>query len=584
MNGKRPLAYSYIRMSTDLQLKGDSRRRQLEKSTAYASEHKLQLADDAQLEDIGISAFRGANVRDGALGGFLEAVKKGQVERGSFLLVESLDRISRQEVRKSLSLFLGIIDAGINIVTLGDNRVYTADGTDEVDLVTSLVIMARAHEESRTKSQRISAAWANKRSQARTRPLTRWCPAWLRLSDDRTHYEIIPERAAIVRSIFEDTVSGMGNYTITRRLNSRKVPHFGRSSNGWHNSYVNKILKNRATIGELQPHRVLPNQKRAPIGDPIKGYFPPIINEDLFYRAQLARAERRVVGRGRKGAYVSNLFSGLATCVYCRSRMKFENKGPSPKGGSYLVCVNALRGLGCIETRWRYDHFEASFLAFVEQLNLDTLLRTDVAKKKELDDAIAALAGEQIVLSAKMEKTYELLAKAEAATDFVAQKLNELQKRRSDIEAIIKEKQSERFGMDSTETAFYESKDEIKSLVAKLQKSKGEEIYKLRSAIAARVKSIISVIFVAPVGSAPATKKAIDFLSTQPSAEAGDVIQYLQAQLEDPKAHQRYFAIGFKDGSTLGVYPKDNDPVQFERKVIADPGKDSGPRVITSVT
>jgi len=94
----RPKAYSYLRMSTDIQLKGHSRRRQLDASKAYAEAEGLELADDAQLEDIGISAFRGANVRDGALGRFLAAVKAGSVERGSYLLVESLDRLSREEI------------------------------------------------------------------------------------------------------------------------------------------------------------------------------------------------------------------------------------------------------------------------------------------------------------------------------------------------------------------------------------------------------------------------------------------------------------------------------------------------------
>src|SRR5258706_16176806 len=110
----RALAYSYLRMSTNLQLKGDSRRRQLELSKAYAAEHDLDLADDSQLEDIGISAFKGANIKGGSLGHFLEAIEHGKISAGSYLLVESLDRLSRQEVRKSLTIFLSIIDAGIN--------------------------------------------------------------------------------------------------------------------------------------------------------------------------------------------------------------------------------------------------------------------------------------------------------------------------------------------------------------------------------------------------------------------------------------------------------------------------------------
>ena len=117
-------------------------------------------------KDIGISAFKGANVQSGALGQFLAAVKAGNVERGSYLLVESLDRLSREEILPAHTLFLSIVQAGINLVTLADKRVYRAKSTNLVDMITSLVIMERAHEESKTKSLRVGAAWKQKRSKA----------------------------------------------------------------------------------------------------------------------------------------------------------------------------------------------------------------------------------------------------------------------------------------------------------------------------------------------------------------------------------------------------------------------------------
>ena len=214
-------------MSTDIQLKGHSRRRQLDASKAYAEAEGLELADDAQLEDIGISAFRGANVRDGALGRFLAAVKAGSVERGSYLLVESLDRLSREEILVAHTLFLSIVQAGINLVTLADKRMYRAEGVDLVDMITSLVIMERAHEESKTKSMRVGAAWKNKRTKAISgQPMTARCPAWLKLAIDRSRYEIIPERAEIVRQIFANTASGMGMYSVATRLNKSGIPAF----------------------------------------------------------------------------------------------------------------------------------------------------------------------------------------------------------------------------------------------------------------------------------------------------------------------------------------------------------------------
>lgn len=57
-------AYSYIRMSTQRQLKGDSKRRQLELSQNYAHENNLLLIEDIDgvlLSDLGTSAYKGEN-------------------------------------------------------------------------------------------------------------------------------------------------------------------------------------------------------------------------------------------------------------------------------------------------------------------------------------------------------------------------------------------------------------------------------------------------------------------------------------------------------------------------------------------
>jgi DNA invertase Pin-like site-specific DNA recombinase len=84
-------------MSSQQQLKGDNLRRQLELSREYADRNDLLL--DGTLRDIGISAWAGDNIKDGALGRFVTMIKSGEVKRGSYLLVESLDRLSRRQVR-----------------------------------------------------------------------------------------------------------------------------------------------------------------------------------------------------------------------------------------------------------------------------------------------------------------------------------------------------------------------------------------------------------------------------------------------------------------------------------------------------
>ena len=262
--------------------------------------------------------------------------------------MESLDRLSREQVLTAQSLFLSIIQSGINLVTLADNRVYRAGQTELADLIMSLVIMSRAHEKSQTKSHRIAASWKNKRAHAaRQRPMTKWCPAWLELAADRTSYQTIPERVKIVQQIFDDTASGVGMYSIARQLNAANIPSFG-GPRGWHHqSYIAKILANRSALGEFQPHIRVEGKRTPDGGQPIEGYFPAIIDEELFYRAQHAKSQRLVGGAGRKGSTFANLFSGLASCAHCSARILFENKGSGYKGGTYLVCDDAKRKRGC---------------------------------------------------------------------------------------------------------------------------------------------------------------------------------------------------------------------------------------------
>jgi DNA invertase Pin-like site-specific DNA recombinase len=564
-SAKKPRAYSYVRMSTDMQLKGDSLRRQLDQSREYAASQEWELLEEDELRDVGISAFSGANVSGGALGRFLEAVRVGKVEPGSFLIVESLDRLSRQEALKSFGLFSDIINAGVNIVTLADRKTYSAATTDFTDLMFSIIAMSRAHDESRTKSHRLSAAWENKRKNADTRKLTAKCPGWLKLSADKKSFDVIKKRADVVASIFEDTAAGIGYYSITRRLNNVGVPPFGRS-NGWHVSSVAKILANRAVLGEFQPHRFV-NGARVAEGSPIKDYFPAIMSDELFYRAQNARNGRRIKGGGRKGANISNLFSRLAKCAYCSSSMRFVNRG-GPRGGTYLICDAAQRGLNCEKTGWRYNQFEASFLAFVKELDLESLVRSesDSSRRTDLDNGIAAMRGKLASLDEQRERTFELFAKSGLAADFVGQKLQQLERERLQVVNSLADKERERDELSSDLSTFYESKEQLKALLDRLQQSEGEDVYKLRAQISSRLKSLVSEILVAPLGSAPMKGKAITL--------KGNRITLVEEQ-EDSEAvakHRRYFLVGFKDGTLRAVVPKENDPLEFEQQVVASKG------------
>lgn len=58
----------------------------------WAAKRGVELDDS--LRDIGVSAYKGRNRDVGALGTFIRMVEDGTVRPGSFLLVESLDRLA----------------------------------------------------------------------------------------------------------------------------------------------------------------------------------------------------------------------------------------------------------------------------------------------------------------------------------------------------------------------------------------------------------------------------------------------------------------------------------------------------------
>lgn len=182
---------------------------------------------------------------------------------------------------------------------------------EPTSLITSIVSLWRANEESRVKADRIGRAWAQKRKDAIERgvPLTGRCPGWLRLDKTSQRYELVPERAKKVRLVFWLTLRGWSRQRIAMLFNRHKVPTWGdgrRDSNGWHPSYITKVLDSRAVLGEFSPHSGRGGLRKA-VGGQVAGYFPAVITETMFLRVQ----SRRPGPRGRVGPNITNLFRGL---------------------------------------------------------------------------------------------------------------------------------------------------------------------------------------------------------------------------------------------------------------------------------
>jgi len=449
---ERPLAFSYVRFSTPDQAKGTSYDRQIELAQAHARERGWQLADTAY-KDLGVSAYRHKNAETGALRAFLKAVEQDEVPRGSYLLVESLDRVTRNSILEAQSLFLLIINAGITLVTLSDRREYSKESinANPTELIVSIAVMMRGHEESATKSRRLTDAYERNRKAAIARlengkPFTRMLPPWLRCPKKAHKITVISERAKVVQRIFTMAEEGLGQHAIAQRLNAEGVPTFGglgkqRKADAWHRSYVKKLLTNSAVVGTFMPQQrrtdAQGSRKRVPL-DPVENYFPAIVERDLFER--VASRLRAFGPRGRNAAAEpKSVFAGLIRCAHCGGTVTRMVKGP---GNVYLICSRVNRKLGCKRQAVRYEDAERALVenaaSIVQEAprGLDT---DDIDQQiTGLDEAVSELANEarelvdELIREKSNAKRAELRAK-ERKLEEAREKLRALRARKDTL-------------------------------------------------------------------------------------------------------------------------------------------------------
>lgn len=440
-----PKAYSYTRMSTLDQIKGDSPRRQRAMALAYAEKNGLEIED--RFDDWGISAFRGKNSDFGALKVFKDKLEAGEIAKGSHLIVESMDRLSRQPVMKALEILTGIVGKGVVLVTLDDGQIYSSDTIKENSyrLIVALTSMSRAHEESRRKSGLVAAAWSEKRKKAREGVVsTKRVPGWLTVKDGKV--ELIPERGRTVLEIFQLTRDGWGAYSVCRRLNERREPVWSSRKNAvWRESYIKKMVASRTVLGEYQPHRIVTDEcevsTRLPEGDPIVGYYPAVVPLDLYVEANAATERRRTGGKGRKGIRYANLFSGLLRCG-CGAGYRFIDKGKPPKGGQYLQCTVAHLNGKCSSKTIHYELMEELLLNFIESLDVSRVLGGE-RQNKILDDLQFELAEKKAQsekIDSKIENIVNAISEGEGNSQALAKKLGQLESESSLLKKSIAER------------------------------------------------------------------------------------------------------------------------------------------------
>lgn len=411
--GTRPLALSYARVSRLIQVDGDGLRRQKDSFDEAQERYGVTIANEHQMIDMGLSAYKGKNLESGALGVLLKEAQAGKFPAETILFVEDLDRLSRASIEDALQLLLAIIKTGLIVVTTIDWQEYQTGKMTLQTLMRSIMKMELAHEESAKKEYRTKKSYAERYAKAKESGVlpVQCMTGWL-TKDPVTKKAVFhsEQRRAIVQRMCDMSLAGCGYPKIAITLNKAKDEPFTKAkrksaANHWTVAALENILKSPALYGDYHMKD----------GTIIEGCFPPVITKDEFNRIQAGMASRLKVGRGRKGPAYSNLFGGIAKCQRCGGPM--THRPPKPGRAPQFYCKAMLVGK-CDARPWNYEVFEKSFLGFVNEIDLQTIMHGGSGSRiQEITAQLQSLEGERqslqkgIVAIANMVRKNDSLAK-----------------------------------------------------------------------------------------------------------------------------------------------------------------------------
>lgn len=361
-----------------------------------------------------------------------------------------------------------------------------------MQLMFALMQFSRAHEESAEKGRKVAEARAEGRRRARESltPFTKMGPHWLELIVDPDNstkrlWREIPERVAVVRRIFFMKEQGLGHSSIAAQLNSEGVPA-PRSKSGWTEATVGDLIKSRTVLGEYQPGRTNePGKRRVNEGEPIKGFYPRIIDDEQFNRVEsIVAARRNLNARPRKKSF-PNLLVGLVRCQSCGGTAGYLRstfpKNPSWNARGVIRCNRVYTGLCDNRSRIPYDIIEGGLLDFVSRLPLGG------KASSEPNDLLMAKKAELEAIKLKVEA---LLDQVEAGTSIrgrLREREFELARLESEVQSLQEKALAQQPAISSGD-----ARDLLRGLQDELQNAEGEELYAVRARINEALRRVVN--------------------------------------------------------------------------------------------
>ena len=324
---------------------------------------------------------------------------------------------------------------------------------------------------------------------------------------DRGHLILDPEKAPVIRLIFDLALDGYGSYRISKTLMKKKIPITSRRVNRevdsnyyvWSCGRINKLLRNPVYYGAhtvCKSHQkyirsnsvdIIPRKER----EIIEGCHEAIVTKEEWLKVQRLLDARPNVGRGEECPFY-NIFHGLIACGTCGHTMqlRYEKNGRTDKNRftgqirepidkSYYLCqvYNRLGKHACtkhkIEARDLYDLVLRDIQSLVSQVltdpdafydrvlhKLDGRQRSGVGKLQNEYDMLSARSEEidRMIMSMYEDRVRGIISPQQ----FVAIK-DKFEKESKDIGQRLQELWEEIHAVDADETDVRAFIDELKS-------------------------------------------------------------------------------------------------------------------------
>lgn len=415
-----PNIYSYIRFSTKAQEKGASIERQQQAIDKVCAERGWVV--DEAIQDLGRSAWKGHHLNDAAgLSDFANRVRQGLVPQGSTLIIENVDRLSREEPIDVLTWMVDLNRKGLSFLFAEGNTLFDHNTFRGQEAGWRLFQLWGGSERAKGESDRKSAimrkAWRKKHEAAaeRREVMTSQAPLWLVIQEDRSGFDVDARRVDVVREIYQLCADGVSIRGIARTLNQRGYKAWGPhdkvyARDGWSMTSVRRLLLAPQVEGDYIPKSV---QEGQPIR--IVGYYPRIVDAGLVARAREALEARKTGVQGSNSNKFNNLFSGLARCAKCGGKMEFRkpwakgNNGPETRRG-YYNCLNASLKRGCdVTATYRYGAFEDAAIDTLLSRALDDTFFRNSTEARDRQNQLAEAEKNVRDLQARVERAVDYL-------------------------------------------------------------------------------------------------------------------------------------------------------------------------------